>query len=292
MSKIEIAAFSDAYDQLGESPVWSEAEAALYWIDLRAPALRRRVLASGAETHWPPLPELVGSAALRRRGGLVLGLKSGLFGFEPHTGALSRLLAFGEPHEGNRANDARVDRMGRLWCTTMWDFGLHATGSLYRVDADLRFAALRGDLRIPNGLCVSPGGDTLYFCDTPTRRIEAAALDAEGRPGPWRVLAEADDTPGNPDGATVDAEGFIWNARYGGGTLARFAPDGRLDRLVRLPVSQPSSCAFGGPDLGTLFVTTARQKLSPEALAAEPLAGRVLMLDVGVKGLPEPAFAG
>lgn len=287
---MQIEIFSDTPDMLGESPVWSQAEAALYWIDVRAPALHRRGL-SGLTTSWT-LPEIVGSVVLRASGGLVLGLKSGLFAFDPADGGLRPLLPFAEGHEGNRLNDAKVERQGRLWCSTMWDFGLHATGALYCVDRDLGLSTVRRDVRVPNAISFSPDGRWAYFADTPTRRLERVPAGDRGAFGAWEVLNEGAGVPGNPDGATVDADGFIWNARYGGGALARFAPDGRLDRLVDLPVSQPSSCAFGGPDLDILFVTTSRQKLAPEVLAREPLAGHVLALRPGVRGLPEVEFGG
>jgi sugar lactone lactonase YvrE len=287
--RIDVAC--DTPDILGESPVWSVAEQALYWIDVRAPALHRLTPGNGRIESWP-LPEVVGSAVLRASGGLVLALRSGLFAFDPASGALSLLLPVDEGHEGNRLNDAKVDRRGNLWFSTMWDFGLHATGALYRLDAGLRLETVRQGVRVPNAICFSPEGGTAYFADTPTRRIEAAPVGSSGLVGPWRVLDAGEGVPGNPDGATVDAEGFVWNARYGGGAIARYAPDGRLDRVVALPVGQPSACAFGGPDLATLYVTTARQKLSPQDLAAQPLAGCLLALRPGVAGLPERGFGG
>jgi sugar lactone lactonase YvrE len=139
-------------------------------------------------------------------------------------------------------------------------------------------------------LCFSVDGRRAFFADTPRGCIEVADLEpGTGDPGAWRLFDDGK-APGHPDGATIDAEGCLWSARPGGGCLARFTPDGHLDRLVLLPVSRPTSCAFGGSDLRTLFVTTSRQRLSAEELATEPLAGRLLALDVGACGIAEPSF--
>jgi sugar lactone lactonase YvrE len=138
-----------------------------------------------------------------------------------------------------------------------------------------------------------PDGRTIYFADTAVGRIDCAACDPDtGVVGPWRAFADAGIGPGKPDGTAVDAEGCLWNARYGGGCVVRIAPDGRLDRVISLPVSQPTSCTFGGADLATLFITTATQRLSEAQRQSEPLAGALLAVDVGVAGLPEQAFAG
>lgn len=279
-------------DILGESPVWCSRERRLLWVDVRAPALRRLNPESGDVESWP-LPEVTAAVLLRESGGVILALKSGLHAFDPGTAQLSSLLPIHEGHAENRLNDAKCDRRGRIWFSTMWDFGRRATGALYRLQPDLTVDKVRSDVTIPNAIAFAPDDRTIYFADTPTRRLEAAAFDVRsGEVGPWRVLADESAAPGKPDGATVDAEGFVWNARFGGGCLARFAPDGRLDRLVPLPVSQPTSCAFGGADLATLYVTTATQALDAATLGRQPLAGHVLALDVGVSGLPEPAFAG
>ncbi|MCP4559338.1 MAG: SMP-30/gluconolactonase/LRE family protein [Bosea sp.] len=292
MTEPNIIVAANSGDVLGESPSWLAREQCLYWIDLRAPALRRLDPASGTVESWA-MPDLIGAVVGRRSGGLVLAVRHALLGFDPHDGEFAAIANVeGGPPE-NRLNDAKCDPTGRILCGSMWDFGLRTTGGLYSVDAAGAVAQLRAGVTVANAIAFAPDGRTLYFTDTRQGAIEQADYDpATGEIGPWRGFAAADAAPGRPDGATVDAGGYLWNARYQGGCLARFAPDGRLDRLVELPVSQPTSCAFGGPDLRTLYVTTARQKLSAEALAAEPLAGALLALDVGVAGLVEPLFAG
>jgi len=289
-TRFEVVA--DSRDILGESPTWSETTGCLYWVDLRRPCLHRLHVASGRKATWP-MPEVIGAVVSRQSGGVVIALKDGLHAFDPDRSDLVPLvqLEFDRPH--NRLNDAKCDAAGRIWCGSMWDYGLHPTGGLYRVDGDLSVTGIRSDVCVANAISFSPDDRTMYFADSRKGQIEQAAFDVRtGDVGPWSVLVDADAVPGVPDGATVDAEGFIWNARYKGGCLARFAPDGRLDRLIELPVSQPTSCAFGGPGLRTLFVTTATQKLSESELESQPLAGSLLALDAGVAGRLEPAFAG
>lgn len=284
-------AVTEPIDTLGESPVWSVADQALYWVDIRAPSVCR-LAASGVVTRWP-LPELAGAVMLRQAGGLILGLKSGLHGFTIATGRLELLLGVDEGHAGNRINDSRCDRRGNIWFTTMWDFGRERTGSVYRVDRHLVATRVLEGLTVPNALCFSPGGERAYIADSTVGAIDCLELGPD-EPASIRrcALVPAGEVAGKPDGATVDAEGFVWNARFGAGLLARFSPDGRLDRLVPLPVSNPTSCSFGGADLRTLFITTATQGLSPTERAAEPLAGALLAFEPGVRGLAEPAFAG
>lgn len=277
-------------DALGESPVWIEAEQSLYWVDLRAPALRRLSAEDGRVVSWPT-PGPACSAIARRAGGLIVAIGRDLHRFAVDDGVFHRVAGFAEDADDIRLNDAKADPAGRLVIGSMADYGPRPAGRLYALAPDGALARLRDALTVPNAIAFSPNGETMYFADTRAGPIERASYDAiAGRPGAWRLFAAADAAPGRPDGATVDSEGFLWNARYGGSALARFAPDGRLDRLAPLPVSQPTSCAFGGPGLRTLYVTTARQKLSADQLAAEPLAGALLALDVGVAGLPERAL--
>lgn len=280
----------DAGDTLGESPFWDWRCGHLYWVDLRRPGLNRLDPATGTTSRWE-LPELVGSVVGRQSGGLILGLQSGLFAFDPGTATLQPLLPIEIELEDHRLNDAKCDALGRLWIGSMCDFGRRPTGRLYRVDNALDVLTIRRDVSIPNGIAFSPDGGHVYFTDSKLGRLERAALLAEGV-GVWETYAEDQGLRGAPDGSTVDAQGYLWNARYRGGCLVRLSPDGKVDRIIDLPVSQPTSCAFGGPDFDTLFVTTARQGLTPEALEKEPHAGALLALDVGVSGLREPLFTG
>ena len=278
-------------DTLGESPVWCSREQALFWVDIRAPAVCRLDAASGAVQRFV-LPDLCGGVALGQDGSLVLAMRTGLVVFDRATHA-SRALLQPEPEAlGNRLNESRCDRRGRLWVGSMRDYGAATTGALYRVTPDLRCDRVLADITVPNAFCWSPDDRTMYFADTRDGRLRAYAFHADdGRLGAMRVLVEADALPGRPDGAAVDADGCIWSARYEGGCVARVTPAGRVDRVVALPATRVTACTFGGPDLRTLYVTTARQKLSDEQLAAQPLAGALFALRVDTPGLPEPRFA-
>jgi sugar lactone lactonase YvrE len=266
---------------LGESPMWCVRRQTLYWVDVRGPTL---FALDGSS--WE-LPEIVGGLVVADDGSLVLAMKSGLARFRD--GKLDPYLELEPRGFDNRLNDVKCDRRGRLWAGTMRDFGAAATGSLYRIDSGVVDRVLSG-VTIPNGPCWSPDGLTFYFADTAEGRIRAYDCDDGLRNE--RTFVDSDALPGRPDGATVDAEGCLWSARYGGAGVARIDPAGRVERFLRLPVSQVSSVMFGGADLRTLYVTTSRQRLSDEALAREPLAGALLAIDAGVQGLPEPAYAG
>lgn len=282
---------SDTIETLGESPAWSPDEQALYWVDLRAPALFRLDPATGVTRQWP-MPSLIGGVALAQHGRLIVALATGLVWFDPSTGAITPYLTLEPPEMNNRLNESKCDRRGRLWVGTMRDFGAATTGSLYRV-AHGHAQRMLTDITIPNAHNWSPDNRTFYFADTRQGAVRAYAFDLErGELGAMRELVAPDALPGKPDGATVDAEGFLWVTRTGGGGIARVDPEGKVERFLRLPVSQPSSCAFGGRDLDVLYVTTSRQRLDEAALAREPLAGALLALRVGVKGLPETPFAG
>ena len=277
---------------LGESPIWSAAEQALYWVDIQAPAIHRLDPASGRVTTWT-LDEPVGSIALRAQGGLLAAMKSGFHFFDPGTATLAP-IADPEPHlPENRFNDGRCDRAGRFWAGTMSEASRDPVGSLYCLEPNLTVRLVRRGISVPNSLAWSPDSRVMYFADSHRRRIWAYDFDIDaGAIANERVFVNLDDHPGVPDGSTVDAEGCLWNAEHGGGRICRYAPDGRLERTIGLPVTQPTCCIFGGPDLKTLYITTARENLSPDQLAAQPLAGAVFAIEAGVSGLPEPAFAG
>jgi sugar lactone lactonase YvrE len=277
-------------DRLGECPLWDEREKVLWWVDSRWPAVKRLDPESGA-VMMQVLPEVVGSIAFRATGGLIAAMKSGIHFLDAASGALEA-RANPEAHlPENRFNDGRCDRQGRFWAGTMCDVRRDPTGSLYRFDADMACTKLRNAIIIPNSLAFSPDGRTMYFADTNRHTIWAYDYDpASGTAAKERVFA--DTGSGRPDGSCVDAEGGLWNAEYGGWRLVRYTPAGKVDRVVEVPVANPTCCTFGGEDFGTLYVTTATQRLTPEDLAKQPLAGSLLALRPGVKGLPEGRFAG
>jgi sugar lactone lactonase YvrE len=286
---VEIAACRNI---LGEVPVWDVEEQALYWVDIEGKRLQRWHQPSGKLSDWH-FAERIGSFALRKKGGLVCAFESGFAFFnlaDETTEWIARPDA-GDP--GNRFNDGKCDRHGRFWAGTMDDGLKRHSGSLFRLDPDLSVHSMATGVGISNALCWSPDDDVFYFADTLDKTIYAYDYAPEtGAISNKRRFADTIADPGAPDGSTIDAEGYMWNAQWDGWRLTRYAPDGRVDRIVELPVQKPTSCMFGGPDLRTLFVTTAIWDLKGPALAAQPMAGSLLALDIGVAGLPETRFDG
>ena len=290
---VEIDCVTSLRNILGEGPVWNPAEQALYWVDIRGPSVYRYDSVRGSLTTWA-MPELIGSLAVRSRGGLLIALHSKLARFDPET---LEILPIASP-EGHlphkRFNDGKCDRRGRFWVGSMNnEVRGDPSGVLYRLDAEYRCAKMEEGFSIPNSLAWSPDNKTMYFADTFTGTIFTYAFDIDGGTiADRRVFAQIAQGAGAPDGSTVDEQGCLWNAVYGGWRLHRYAPNGRIDRVVELPISQPTSCAFGGPNLDILYVTTATNRLDPQEMSRQPLAGMLLAIHVGTKGLPEPYFAG
>ncbi len=288
----EINAVGSGRYELGEGPVWCTRAQALYWVDILARHLYWLRPATG-DIAVRTLPETVGSLAVREAGGLILALKHRIAAFDPDTEVLETLATVEPDRPENRFNDGKCDRQGRFLAGTMQGDGGAPTGTLWRLDTDHSHHALFTDASIPNSLCWSPDGRIMYWADSKAKTIWAHDYDAAtGTPSGRRVFADLRDSPGVPDGSTVDAEGCLWNAEYGGGRVVRYTPDGRVDRVIALPASQPTCCAFGGPDLSTLYVTSARQGLSAAELERQPLAGGLLAIDADARGLPEPRFLG
>jgi len=283
----------DCHNTLGESPLWDVREQMLYWADIPGKRLHRLEPATGEVRHWD-MPERITSFALREQeGGLVAAFASGIAFYDLDSGELD-WIARPEAHlPGNRCNDGKVDRMGRFWIGTMDDSGANHTAALYRLDPDLSLHKMLGDIGVSNCLVWSRENDRFVFADSLDKQISIFDYDhASGSLSNRQRFADTIGTDYTPDGGTIDAEGFIWVAIWGSWKVVRFAPDGRVDREVRLPVSNPTSCMFGGPDLRTLYVTSAKLGLSNEELSAQPQAGGLFAIDAGVAGLPETRFRG
>ena len=288
----EVVCVQQANAILAEGPSWSSAEGVLYWVDISRPAVFRFHPALGQTGHWP-MPRLIGCVAPAGSGRLVLADEDG-FGFlDLVTGQVTSIADTERGLPNNRFNDGKVDRKGRLWAGTI-DRGFRdATGSLYRLDPDGCVHQMATGFICSNGLGWSPDDRTMYFTDSVARTIWAYDFDPQaGTVGDRRVFASFSDGAGVPDGLTVDAEGFVWSAIWDGWRIVRFAPDGRTDRVTRMPVQRPSSCMFGGPDLRTLYVTSACVELGWDALKAGPLAGSLFAIQTDVPGLEEVSFGG
>jgi sugar lactone lactonase YvrE len=236
-----------------------------------------------------PLPETTGSICLTETDGLLAAMTSGIYAVA-QDGVLGACLAAPENKPDNRFNDGRCDRAGRFIVGTMNDRARLPTGSLWQLSHNkCRFLA--DDIIVPNSIAFSPDDDRMYFADTYRHVIFIFDYDLDtGTIGNRRVFSDMTGWTGRPDGSQIDADGCLWNAEYAGSRVVRYTPEGRIDRVIGLPVSQPTSCTFGGPNLDELYITTASQRLSPERLTAEPLAGALFVVRPGVCGLPEGRY--
>jgi len=276
----------DVRASLGECPLWSIDEQVLYWIDINAPSLNRFDPESGDNVAMP-MPESIGCYAFREGGGFVVALRSGIWLCDAQ-GTLERRIV-DAPYDTThyRFNDGRCDPQGRFVVGTMNEKRDTNGAALYRVERDFTLARLFGGMTISNGLAWSPDGRTMYHADTPARTITAFDYLATGTPSRARTFACWRGEGERPDGGTVDSAGHYWAAFYGGGKLMELAADGSLVNEHPLPAVCPTMCAFGGPDLRTLYVTTARQQRDPAELARFPQTGGIFSMHVDTPGLPE-----
>jgi sugar lactone lactonase YvrE len=278
----------DATAVLGEGPYWVPEDSCLLWVDIPSGLLFRTSIPSG-DTISVKLDEV--SAAFPTVDGAILvagGNRLVLHApAEPGEGWTERTIASVPAREGVRFNDASVDPAGRVWVGSMDTAEKEPLGALYRLDPGGMLTPVVTGVTVSNGLGWSPDGTRMYYADSPTRRIDAFDyVPATGEAFRRQALADLSGAEGVPDGLTVDADGCVWVAMWGGGALRRFTPDGQQDAVVPLPVSQPTSCAFGGPGMSELYVTTASIDLTDAERAAQPLAGRLLRLRPGPVGLP------
>lgn len=293
-SRLDIQALPVAPSLLGESPLWHPVEQVLYWCDIPGRSLHRWDPESGRHQQWSFGTEVACCAPLDQ-GGLLLALRDGLWRFNPADG--TRTCVSVAPYNGaiERYNDGKADPQGRFWVGTIYEPRDAARAALYRWDGGLLERAA-GDITVSNGLAWSPDTRTLYWADTPAHVIYACDFDTDGGAlSNRRVFARFSprdpDQPiesygGRPDGAAVDVEGGYWVAMFEGARMLRFAPGGELLQTIPLPVRCPTMPCFGGPDLRTLYITTAREKRPAPELAEMPLSGCVLHLRVDVPGLP------
>ncbi len=279
--------------QLGESPLWSPGEATLYWIDIPGRAVHRLHPASGAHRQWP-MPSEPGCIALCD-GGLVVALRSGLAFLDTERGQLSPFLQAPYDTGTTRFNDGRCDAAGRLWVGTLYEPRSHPLGTLFCIERG-RLIDARHPVTVSNGVAFSPDARTFYHADTTAHRITAYDFDvATGTASNPRLFRQfsTDRTAnydGRPDGAAVDSEGAYWCAMMEGSRVLRLAPSGEIMHEIHLPVRCPTMVAFGGDDLRTLYITTARYNRGAEELERHPLSGCLLSLRVDVAGQLETPY--
>ena len=282
----------DSKCQLGEGPIWHPGRQQLFFFDINEQTLFA-IHANGEIADQWLFNETVAAAAIADDETLVLFSEFGLKGFQLATGGLARLTSIEADNPRTRSNDSRVHPSGAFWLGTMDNTEAEeAIGALYHYRKGV-VTQLKSGVRVPNATCFSPDGRTAYWTDTPTKQILKVETDPQtGMPvGEWSLFADVSDGRGFPDGAVVDSEGFLWNAKWGGGCVVRHAPDGSIDRVIDVPVSQVTCPAFGGPELKTLFITTAAKNLSAEQIAAEKVAGGLFTIEVEVAGQAEPIIA-
>ena len=290
----DVSCVLDVRAALGEGPTWSREERRLYWVNINGHTVNRFDPATGANEVCQ-LPEQVGSFVLREAGGLVVALRSGFYFLDFETAALTPIADPEADKPDNRFNDGRCGPDGRFWVGTMRDpqDPAQRTGALYCLDTDLSWRTMVSDVGVSNGLAFSPDGGTMYHADTRQQTIWAYDFRAEdGTLSNRRVFATTHDLPGRPDGGCVDAEGFYWSANVNGWQMVRFAPDGSVDRTVKLPVQKPTMPAFGGDNLEIMYITSIGSDGSAPLEPGQPQAGSIFACEPGVGGLPEPKFGG
>ncbi len=302
----------DSLCELGESPFWHPAERALYWLDIPGRAVLRtrgEIGTPAARVERWALPTEAGCMAPARRGGLVIALRDGIYRAREWGGELAAIARVDHDVRTMRFNDGKCDAAGRFWAGTLNEAKDRPSAALYCLDARPgvpgapRLARMAGEATTANGLGFAPDGRTVYWADTAAHRVRAwdwdAAANTLSQPRVFRQFDPKPDgwTPdgpahydGRPDGATVDAEGHYWVAMFEGAQLLRFTPSGEMAAAVPVPVRCPTMPCFGGDDLRTLFVTTARKGRPAAELAAQPAAGHVISMRVATPGLPVAFF--
>jgi sugar lactone lactonase YvrE len=282
----------DVRANLGEGPIWDAARKCLLFVDIPLGEIYAFDPATRDFSIYD-VGQPAGAVTPTSKGDWLVAARDGFLRLDPRTGATTLAAIVEDDRPDNRMNDGYCDARGRFWAGTMSMSHDAEAGALYRLDAQLRATRMVEHVTTSNGIDWSLDHRLMYYVDTGTRRIDVFDFDLDtGAIGGRRPFVEIAERDGKPDGLIVDAEGGVWLALWGGGALHRYLPDGRLERTIALPVTHPTKCAFGGPDLGDLFITSARSPVPENARAAQPYAGSVLHCRPGVTGrLPTP-FAG
>lgn len=283
----------DGKATLAEGPCWLEAEQALLWVDIEGSRIGLFEPATGDNREWPT-PCHVGVVVPTTRGDWLAATQQGFFRFDPQTGELEPLVDPESDLPGNRFNDGKCDPQGRFWAGSIAYDRTPGAASLYCLDRDLQVRKMLADVSTSNGLTWSLDGTTFYYIDTPTRRVDAFDFAVEsGEISQRRTVISIPEEMGKPDGMTIDRDGMLWVALWGGSCVSRWDPrTGTLLGKVHVAAERVSSCCFGGPDYRQLYITTARSGLSPEALESQPLAGGLFCVELEHQGLAPTPFAG
>ena len=275
---------------VGECPIWRAAENALYWVDIFGHAIHRLDLSSGRASEWP-MPEDIGCFGLYANGDMLVALRSGIHRYDPSSRQLSLLAAADYDTATRRFNDGRCDARGRFWVGTMYEPRNASLGSLYCFDPAKGLSIkLPDSVIVANGMAFSPDERSFYISDSTAHKVWVHDFDPDtGNLSNRRLIIEATEAMGRPDGAAIDSDGGYWSAMIG--KVVRFAPDGRLDRVIEVPARRVTMCAFGGAAMNQMFITTACSGYTDEDFKRDPLAGSIFVCRPGVTGIPEPVVA-
>ena len=275
---------------LGEGPVWISGESALYWVDIKGRKIFR--LGRLGELEQWDTPMRIGSLAPSLSGGFIAGTDDGIVRISLDDATFDVVLDIESELPDNRFNDGKIDRRGRFWAGSMDDRERRSSGSLYRIEPDLRWATVDEGYRVTNGPAFSASGNRMYHNDSARQVTYVFDIDGAGEAIDRRVFLKFAEGDGYPDGMTVDADDCLWIAFWDGWCVRRFSPEAELLETIELPIARPTSCAFGGENLERLYVTSASIGLDADALAMQPNAGGLFMMTPGVRGLPDVPFAG
>lgn len=290
--KIELIDTVEVANTLGEGVLWDDRSDTVWWTDIQQSRLYQYHLSSKKIKHFETPERLCSFGFTDNENWLIAAFENGFALYNPYDGALNWVSKPQEQYNHIRFNDGRVDRQGRFWAGTMVEDneGGLERGFLYRLNFDHEVIPLLNDILIPNSLCWNPEGSKMYFADSTNNRIDVYDFDPiVGVPSNRKTFAKTDATI-FPDGSTIDKEGYLWNAQWGGHRIVRYSPEGEIDHVLNLPVSQPTCVTFGGPDLTWLFITTAKDGLNHDQLKEQPLAGNLLIYKTEIKGLTEHYF--
>jgi sugar lactone lactonase YvrE len=278
--------------ELGEGPVWDPREACLYFVDIMRGHVHRFTPATGSLRTYD-VNQSVGAVGLTEADDLVLAVGAGFARLHPATGVVRMIAEVEADRSDHRMNDGNCDAAGRFWAGTMALDTRPGAGSLYRLEPDGCVRTILRNVTISNGVDWSADGTRMFYIDSPTQTIDVFDVDpASGTIANRRPFVRIAEHLGAPDGLTIDADEHVWVALWGGSAVHRYAPDGALDGVVRLPASHPTSCTFGGADLRDLYITTATMELTPSQRANEPLAGAVFRCRPGPAGRAPHRFRG
>ena len=282
----------DTQNNLGEGPVWDIEEQRIYWVDIFGREVFR-AREDGSQLERRNVPGDIGCLALRKSGGLLLGLADGFYFFDFDSGKSEKILDPESNLSQTRINDGKVDKRGRFIAGCMDRTEKAPISGLYRLDPDLSCHKLESNITVSNGPCWSPDGKTFYFSDSWTFTISSYDYDLDtGGISNKRLFVSTKERKGAPDGSTVDSEGFLWNAQAYGGYLVRYSPEGKVDKVIEFPIKKLTSAMFGGKNMDILFVTT-MGKAGEQFAPTQPKGGGLFAVyGLGIKGVAEHRFAG